>query len=68
MSRPLHSPWFDLPNNIWRWVQITKLPTVHLTSFSRHFIPLSVDEVPIGLNQNKLNQHNVIQCNVINLT
>jgi hypothetical protein len=30
MPRPPHSLWFYLPNNIWRWVQITKLPVVHL--------------------------------------
>jgi hypothetical protein len=39
MPRPPHSPWFDLPNNIWRWVQIMKLPIVQL-SFSRYSIPL----------------------------
>jgi hypothetical protein len=40
MPRPPHSPSFDLPNNIWRWVQIMKLPTVQLSPFSRYFIPL----------------------------
>jgi hypothetical protein len=25
ISRPSHSPWFDLPNNIWGWVQNMKL-------------------------------------------
>jgi hypothetical protein len=31
-----YSPWFDLPNNIWWWVQIVKLPTasVHHTTLS----------------------------------
>jgi hypothetical protein len=29
MPRPPYSPWFDLPDNIWWWVQFTKLPTVH---------------------------------------
>jgi hypothetical protein len=28
MSRPPHSPWLDLPNDIWGWVQIMKLLTV----------------------------------------
>jgi hypothetical protein len=40
MPRPSHSPWFDLPNNIWWWVQIMKLPTVQLSASSRYFIPL----------------------------
>jgi hypothetical protein len=40
MPRPSHSPWFVLPNNIWWWVQIMKLPTVQLSLFSRYFIPL----------------------------
>jgi hypothetical protein len=40
MPRPPHSPWSDLPNNIWWWVQIMKLPTVHLSSFSCYFTPL----------------------------
>jgi hypothetical protein len=26
MPRPPLSPWFDLLNNVWRWVQIMKLP------------------------------------------
>jgi len=25
ISHPSHSPWFHHPNNIWRWVHITKL-------------------------------------------
>jgi hypothetical protein len=25
MSRPPHSTWFDLPNDIWGWVQNMKL-------------------------------------------
>jgi hypothetical protein len=40
MPRPPHSPWFDLPNTIWWWVQIMKLPTVQLSALSRYFIPL----------------------------
>jgi hypothetical protein len=28
---PPHFPWFDLPNNIRWWVQITKLSTVQLS-------------------------------------
>jgi hypothetical protein len=40
MPRPPHSPWFDLPNNIWWWVQNMKLPIVQLSSVSRYFIPL----------------------------
>jgi hypothetical protein len=40
MPCPPHSPWFDLPNNIWWWVQIMKLPTVQLSLFSCYFIPL----------------------------
>jgi hypothetical protein len=39
MPRPPHSPWFDVPNNIWWWIQITKLPIVQLSPFSRYFIP-----------------------------
>jgi hypothetical protein len=35
--RPPHSPWFDLPNNIWWWVQIMKLPIVQLPLSSRYF-------------------------------
>jgi hypothetical protein len=42
MPRPLHSPLFDLPNNI-RWcVQIMKLPTVQLFPIFRYFIPLII--------------------------
>jgi hypothetical protein len=40
MPRPPHSPWSDLPIDIWGWVQIMKLPTVQLPPFSRYFIPL----------------------------
>jgi hypothetical protein len=40
MPRPPHSPWLDLPNDIWRWVQIMKFLTVQLPPFSRHLIPL----------------------------
>jgi hypothetical protein len=40
MPRPPHSPWFDLPNNIWGGVQNMKLLIVQLPPFSRHLIPL----------------------------
>jgi hypothetical protein len=40
MPCPPHSPWFDLSNNIWWWIQIMKLPTVHLSPFSCYSIPL----------------------------
>jgi hypothetical protein len=40
MPRPPHSPLFDLPNYIWRWVQIMKLPIVQVSPFSCHFVPL----------------------------
>jgi hypothetical protein len=36
MSCPPHSPWFDLPNDIWGWVQIMKLllySTGYITSW-----------------------------------
>jgi hypothetical protein len=33
MPRPTHSPWFDLPNDIWWRVQIVKLPFLKLFSF-----------------------------------
>jgi hypothetical protein len=31
MPHPPHPSWFYLPNNIWWWVQIMKLPTVQLS-------------------------------------
>jgi hypothetical protein len=34
MPCPPHSPWLDLPNDIWGWVQIMKLLIVHLSQFS----------------------------------
>jgi hypothetical protein len=40
MPCPPHSPWLDLPNDIWGWVQIMKLLIVQLPSFSRHLNPL----------------------------
>jgi hypothetical protein len=40
MPCPLHSPWLDLPNDIWEWVQIMKFLILQLSSFSRHIIPL----------------------------
>jgi hypothetical protein len=30
MPRPPHSPWLDLPNDIWEWVQIMKFLIVQL--------------------------------------
>jgi hypothetical protein len=42
MSRPPHSPLFDLPNNIWGGVQNMKLLIVQLSAFSCYFIPLLV--------------------------
>jgi hypothetical protein len=33
------SPWLDLPNDIWGWVQIVKLLIVHVPALSRHIIP-----------------------------
>jgi hypothetical protein len=35
MPCPPHSPWLDLPNDIWGWVQIMKLLIVQLPPFSR---------------------------------
>jgi hypothetical protein len=46
MPRPPHYPLFDLPNNIWRRVQIMKLPIMQLSSFSRYFIPLRSKYLP----------------------
>jgi hypothetical protein len=40
MLHPSHSPWFDLPNNIWGWVQNMKLLIVQFSPFSCYFIPL----------------------------
>jgi hypothetical protein len=40
MPRLPHFPLFDLPNNVWWWVQIMKLPIVQLFPFFRYFIPL----------------------------
>jgi hypothetical protein len=34
MPRPPHSPWVDLPNDIWGRVQIMKLLVVRTTSSS----------------------------------
>jgi hypothetical protein len=39
-ARPPHSPWLNLPNDIWGWVQIMKFLIVQLPPFSRHLIPL----------------------------
>jgi hypothetical protein len=49
-----HSPRFDLPNNIWWWVQIMKLPTVQLLPFSRYFIHLRSKGLNDHLLQNRL--------------
>jgi hypothetical protein len=38
MPRPPHSPWLDLPNDIWGWVQISKLLIVQLPPVSRHLM------------------------------
>jgi hypothetical protein len=43
MPCPPHSPWFDLPNNIWWWSQTMKLPTAQLPPFSRYFNFLGPD-------------------------
>jgi hypothetical protein len=40
MSRPPHSPWFDVCDHIWGWVQIMKLFISQLPPFFRHIIPL----------------------------
>jgi hypothetical protein len=29
MTYPPHSPWLDLPNDIWGWVQIMKLLVIN---------------------------------------
>jgi hypothetical protein len=36
MPCPPHPPWLDLPDDIWRWVQIMKILIVQLPPFSRH--------------------------------
>jgi hypothetical protein len=40
LTRPPQSPWLDLPNDIWGWVQIMKFLIVQLSPFSRHINPL----------------------------
>jgi hypothetical protein len=40
MAHPPHSPWFCLPNDIWWWVQIMKLPIMQFSPFSHYFGPL----------------------------
>jgi hypothetical protein len=40
MPCPTHSPWLDLPNDIWGWVQIMEFLIVQLPPFSRPLIPL----------------------------
>jgi hypothetical protein len=40
MSRPPHSPWFNLSNDIWIWVQIMKLLIVQLPPLSCYVSPL----------------------------
>jgi hypothetical protein len=39
MSRPPPFPWFDLPSNIWGWIQNMKLLIVQLPPFSCYFSP-----------------------------
>jgi hypothetical protein len=39
-ARTPHSASFELPNDIWWWVHITKLPTVQLSPLFHYFIPL----------------------------
>jgi hypothetical protein len=34
MHHPPHSPWIDLPNDIWGWVQNMKLLIMQLPPFS----------------------------------
>jgi hypothetical protein len=46
MPRPHHSPWLDVPNDIWGWVQNMKLLTVQLPLFSCYFIPLRSKHSP----------------------
>jgi hypothetical protein len=38
--RPLHFPWFDHRNNIFRSVQVTKLLIMQSSPASHHFLPL----------------------------
>jgi hypothetical protein len=37
---PPHSPWLDLPNDVWKWVKIMKPLTVQLPPFSYYIITL----------------------------
>jgi hypothetical protein len=37
---PPHSPWFDVPNYIWGWVQIKRLHIVQLHPLSCYYAPL----------------------------
>jgi hypothetical protein len=41
MPRPPHPPWFDLPHNISKRVQIMELLIMQFFLASRHFIPHS---------------------------
>jgi hypothetical protein len=47
MSRPPHSPWFDLPNDIWWWLQIMKVPIVQLSPV--HFQEAMLNRVREGV-------------------
>jgi hypothetical protein len=42
MPRPLHSPWLDLPNCIWRWVQIMKLLIMQQHTKKKHVLHPSI--------------------------
>jgi hypothetical protein len=39
-SRQYHSPWYDYPSNILRWVWIMKLCIMYFSPASYHFLPL----------------------------
>jgi hypothetical protein len=39
MPCPPHSPWLEVPNGIWGWVQIMKFLVMQLPPFSRHLVP-----------------------------
>jgi hypothetical protein len=49
MPRPPHSPWFDLPNNIWGGEQNMKLLIVQLPPFSRYLVPLRSTCFSVGI-------------------
>jgi hypothetical protein len=39
---PCPPPWFDLPNNIWWWVQVMKLPIVQLSPVTSSLLGASI--------------------------